>query len=255
MDIQDITRKLGFKKEWEKIQFLAIGPWKEVRIDYDSNLQTFDEETMRQINERWEELLEKTPGAFRGALGSVRDFEVIDNMLYLTLQRSRFDLFHGTKEQSPRVLDVSGRPLDKKFSLPISFGAVTVTADGYLPVGIRQPGKVAVARNMATTLPAGFFNPETQVIYLGDPRQQDTYPSLMMLIVTELKEELGTEFFSKIEILGLIQDCVNSQQPLPSGAYQRRTRENSSVRRSGRSNFPRKQDRSGQRFRCHLVAS
>lgn len=215
MSIQNTARELGLERELEKIQFLAIGPWKEAIIEsYDGKLQIFNEETMRNIDKKWEELLEKTPKAFKGILGSVRSFEVRNDILYLTLQRSRFDLFYGTKEQGPRVIDLSRKPLDEGISLPISFGAVSITSDGYIPIGLRHPQKVAVARNMVTTLPSGFFNPETQVIYVGDPRQKECYPSLMMLIASELREELGTEFFSEIKILGLVQDCVNSQQPL-----------------------------------------
>lgn len=219
MNIKNIAiergaRKLGFKNELAKIQFLEIGPWKEIVIDYDTKLQVFDEEVMRKIDNKWEELLKKTPTAFKGTLGSLRSFEIKNGVLYLRLQRSRFDLSYGTKEEGSRIIDLSHIPLDEKFSLPISFGAVAVTTDGYIPVGLRHPRKVAVARNMATTLPSGFFDPETQIIYLGDPRQKDTCPSLMVLVATELKEELGTEFFSEIKVLGLVQDCVNSQQPL-----------------------------------------
>jgi hypothetical protein len=214
LNIYNTVQALGFGKELGKIQILATGPWKEVSIDYDSKLQVFDEETMYKIDEKWKELLEKNPTAFKGALGSVRDFKVRNEILYLTLQHSRFDFYYGTKEEDPRIIDLSRKPLDERFSLPISFGAVSVTTDGYIPVGLRHPRKVAVARNMATTLPSGYFNPETQIILAGDPRQKDVYPSLMMLIATELKEELGTEFFSEIKLLGLVQDCINSKQPL-----------------------------------------
>lgn len=212
-----IAKKLGFEEEIKKIQFLAIGPWKEVLINYDKKLENFGKKTRNQIKERWNELLQKNPTAFKGSLGSLKSFESKEGILYVSLQRTRFDFYYGTRTQNSRPIDLTHRPLNKEFSLPISFGAVTVTIDGYIPVGLRNPIGVAITGNMATTLPSGYFDPETQVIYIGDPKRKDTCPSLMTLIITELKEELGTEFFSEIQILGLVQDCVKSQQPLIAG--------------------------------------
>lgn len=211
-DLEETAQKLGFKERLKEIQFLAVGPFRTIEIKYKEDLQHFDKKTIKRINEKWREHLKKAPTDFPDPMASLRDFKVVNGRLLLYLQRSRFDFFIGTKSESPRVLNLRKKPLDNHFALPISFGAITITEDNHLVCGIRK--KVGLEKGMLHTIPSGYFNPVSQVIFKGRVRKAKTFPSLPVLVATELKEELNLDWFTKIEILGLVQDCIHSQQPI-----------------------------------------
>ena len=211
--LEEIAGELDLRKEMKNLQFLGISPLRSLKIaEYDNKPQEFDEATTKQVNKKWKALTKKVLSAFSGSLGSLRSFTINNEVIKLSLQRSNFGLYYGTKEGEERTIDLSKKLLDEKISLPISLGGVSVTKDGYIPVGLR--GDVTFGKWEITPLPSGFFDPVNQIVYDGNPEKGISHPSFLVLLATELEEELNVEWFEKIKILGIIQDCAGSQQPM-----------------------------------------
>jgi len=194
-----IGRKLGFSSgELKDIQWLAVGPFQRVELCKTSSTLELKQSLKRKIERRWVEHLQKHPHDFPGPLASVCEIKMEGAILTLTLKRTDYKTYIATRWKKRKRL-VKQRPLDREFPLPLSIGAVTVTEDNKIIVGIRE--RVGLARGLADTLPSGYFNPEE------DARWEDC-------LVRELREEIGIEKFTKLKILGLIFDCKITQQPL-----------------------------------------
>ena len=196
----------------KEIQILAIGPFNDIQFFYNDELQFFDKETTEKINKIWQEHLQKRPDDFPGTLAHTHTLRVskYNEILEFHLQKTRFDMFMGTREPGKLRFLPKNKLWEENYSLPLSFGAVTITSDNAIICGVR--GKTGLESNMLTTLPSGYLNPDIHAISLDYARGRKTL-SFLSLVISELKEELNIDWFEKSQLLGVAQDCAGSQQP------------------------------------------
>ena len=210
-NLKRLARELGFQEKMKEIQILAIGPFNDIQFFYNDELQFFDKETTEKINKIWQEHLQKRPDDFPGtlahALGVRKDRETLE----FDLQKTRYDIFIGTREPEKLRFLPKNKLWEGNYSLPLSFGAVTITSDNAIICGVR--GKTGLESHKLTTLPSGYLNPDIHAISLDYAKGRKTL-SFLSLVIAELKEELNLDWFEKIQILGVAQDCIGSQQPL-----------------------------------------
>lgn len=213
---EDIARKLDLiNRMREEVQIMAHS-FDIVDLEglkpFDNELPIFTNEIEKSIQENWKIKTEKYPGIFPGALASVEDFQVEGSLLKFQLKLSRFDIYDGVKQYLPLKLETSHRPLDNNFCLPLSMGAVTITApdenypNGAIVFGIRR--RTTAFSGNSTTLPAGYFNPETDSLRIGDPGYTKILRSIMLTTLKELKEEMNISDYKQFEYLGLVYDGV-----------------------------------------------
>lgn len=196
----NVGRKLGFSsQELQDIQWLAIGPFQQVKLQILPSELEFTQSLREKIEKRWKEHLMKHPYDFAGPLASVSEIKREERTLTLVLRRTDYKAFIGTRQRNRKSLNLTQKPLDKEFPLPLSIGAVTITQDNKIVAGIR--GKVGFGKGQACILPSGFFDP------IEDLKWQDC-------LQRELQEEIGVERFKLNSILGLIFDRKIAQQPL-----------------------------------------
>ena len=175
---------------------------------FETELQVFDKDTHIQIRSNWEEKLSENPRMFPGPLASVMDFRVQHQILKFRLQRSRFDIYDGLRSRIPSKIDTIIRPLDRDFCLPLSMGAVTVTVpnddnpEGYIIFGIRSKS-TAFEQGQSTTLPSGYYNPDSDRLVMGDPQLHRWFMSIRFTTVKELWEEIGIQDFRTLKYLGM----------------------------------------------------
>ena len=156
---------------------------------------------------------------FPGPLASIMDFRVRDHILELRLQRSRFDIYDGLRERVPSKLNLEQKPLDRNFCLPLSMGAVTITApdddnaEGCIIFGIRSKS-TAFGEGQSIALPSGYYNPDSDRLIMADPALHRWVRSIRFTTMKELKEEVGIQDYRVCEYLGLIYDGVLAKQPL-----------------------------------------
>lgn len=222
-DLNKIAEELGLAgRMHEELQFLALD-FRGVDLEgiekFEDELQVFDRDSHILIRSRWEEKLARNPRMFPGPLASVIDFRVRDGILELRLQRSRFDIYDGLRERVPSKLNLDQRPLDSDFSLPLSMGAVTITdpdddnPEGCIIFGIRSKS-TAFGEGQSSTLPSGFYNPDSDRLVMGDPELHNWLMSIRFTALKEAREEIGIHDYRSLEYLGFIQDCDLSKQPL-----------------------------------------
>ena len=205
-NIEKVAEDLGLKKRLPETQVLAQG-FKSVNLEglslFVNELQTFGREELLLIKKRWEKKFQENPHLFPGPLASVMIFEIGKHgILQFRLQRSRFDLYDGLRNKVSQTIPLSEKPLDLNFPWPLSMGAVTVTADNFIIFGIRSKN-TAFAQGQATTLPSGFYNPDSDRLIMGDPELHKWLMSIRFTIIKELKEEVGIEDFESIKYLGM----------------------------------------------------
>lgn len=202
-DIKKVAERLGLAKRLPEIQALAQG-FKTVKIErFTNELQTFNQETLVIIRKNWEQKLNSNPHLFPGPLGSVMDFSVSGRgELLLGIERSRFDFYDGLRNRIPNKINLSNKPLDIDFPWPLSIGAVTVTADNHIIFGIRSKS-AAFEHGQSTSLPSGYYNPDTDCITVGDPQLQRQFRSIRFTIIKELWEEIGIQDFKSLAYLGM----------------------------------------------------
>ena len=63
-------------------------------------------------------------------------------------------------------------------------------------------------------MPAGYFNPDSDRLVIGDPALHVWLMSIRFTAVKELKEEIGLQDYKTFEYLGLIHDRILAKQPL-----------------------------------------
>ena len=222
-NLGEVASRLGISERMDKeVQVLAYG-FKSVNLEglapFDNDLPRFDSETERNIRTNWETKLAKNPHMFPGSLANVKDFTVASNVLRLKLQRSRFDFYDSLKQKMPTRLNLAEKPLDRGLCLPLSMGAVTITAPdtrnptGTIIFGIRSISTAFGAGN-STTLPSGYFNPDTDQLQVGDPPSTGRLLSIRLTTLKELKEELNVQDYRQFEYLGFIYDGVISKGAL-----------------------------------------
>lgn len=220
--IEEVAEKLGLSARLSEVQFLATG-FKAVDLEgmapFENELQIFDLATHQRIKANWEAKLAKNPKMFAGPLATVKDFKLEDDVLKFYLQRSRFDIYDGLRSRIPSKINLGLWPLDQNLCLPLSMGAVTVTAPdkenptGTIIFGIRSK-TTAFGEGSSTTLPAGYFNPDSDRLVIGDPGLYVGLMSIRFTVIKEMKEEVGLQDYKIFEYLGLIYDGVLAKQPL-----------------------------------------
>lgn len=220
--IAEVAERLGLSERMDEVQFLATG-FKAVDLEgiapFKDELQVFDQGANQAIKAKWEARLAKNPTMFAGPLASVQDFEAIGGILKFRLQRSRFDIYDGLREKLPAKMDLEKKPMDRDFCLPLSMGGVTITApDGQNPTGtiifgIRS-SNTAFGGGSSSTLPAGYFNPDSDRLLIGDPGREKQLLSIRMSVIREMLEEIGIQDYRSLQYLGLIYDGALAKQPL-----------------------------------------
>lgn len=220
--IEEVAQRLGLSGRIDEVQFLATD-FKAIDLDgiarFEDELQLFDLETHQHIRVNWEAKLAKNPKMFPGPLATVKDFRVDNRVLKFRLQRSRFDIYDGLRPRIPQKIDLAQRPLDRDFCLPLSMGAVTVTAPdeanptGTIIFGIRSK-TTSFGEGSSTILPSGYFNPDSDRLVIGDPGLHMGLMSVRFTVIKELKEEVGLQDYKMFGYLGLIHDGVLAKQPL-----------------------------------------
>lgn len=222
-NFEETAEKLGLTERINEVQILA-SDFNTVDLEgiapFENELQVFDLETHKVIRSNWETKLAENPTMFPGPLASIQEFKVVNKVLKFRLQRSRFDIYDGLRKKLPAKLDLN-QPgmLDRDFCLPLSMGAVTITAPdkenptGTLIFGIRSKS-TAFGAGISTLLPAGYFNPESDRLIMGDPARQKWLMSIRFTCIKEMVEEIGIQDYSGFEYLGLIHDGVLAKQPL-----------------------------------------
>jgi ADP-ribose pyrophosphatase YjhB (NUDIX family) len=191
-----IWNQLGFgDQELEEVQFLELGPFKDLRIEEKGRLELPNKE---EIEKRWREHIRLHPYDFDGPLLSLSTVRKEEEVLILEARRTAYRDYIATRHGGIRRLDFAKNPLDDFFPLPIGVGAISLTKDDRIVFGVRE--KVGIGKGRVINLPAGFFNPES------DPTWSDC-------LRRELKEELGIGEHIQARIMGLVFDCRLSQMP------------------------------------------
>ncbi len=204
-NIEKVAEELGLSKRLPEIQLL-VQDFNSVNLEgiarFETELQIFDKKTHLQILSNWQLKLEKNPHMFPGPLASVMEFRVENGVLQFRLQRSRFDIYDGLRSRIPSRIDTTIKPLDRDFCLPLSMGAVSVTSDNYIIFGIRSKS-TAFEHGQSTTLPSGYYNPDSDRLVMGDPQLHRWFMSIRFTTIKELWEEIGIQDFRTFKYLGM----------------------------------------------------
>lgn len=211
MTFEEMAQELGVLKEAKNLQILATG-FKGVEIrDFIDVPQVFSPDKISEILRKWIKKVKAGDFLYDGPLASISAFWVDENqILEFILRRSRYALFVGTRGKYPREIDINKVPLDENYCLPLSFGAITITQDNYIVLGLRSK-KEDTGKEKIGSVPSGYLNPDTNRVYT---ELVGTNISFDALILEELREEVGIENYTSKEYLSLVQDKVSSQQPL-----------------------------------------
>ena len=218
----EVAARLGLTETLDELQFLATN-FRGVKLEgiapLEKGFQIYDPETQRLIDENWKQILAEKPDNFAGPLASIKSYEVRNGILCFALKESRFDIYDWFRRYGPGVLDLGKNPLDEGGCYPVSMGCVTITAPdencptGEIITGIRSK-KAGFGEEKASTLPAGYFNPDVDRMIVGDPAKEKSFISIRLTTIKEILEETGIEDYERFKYLGLVQDCVLSKQPL-----------------------------------------
>jgi hypothetical protein len=190
----------------KEVQILASG-FNGVRIaKIYPRKHKFPKTQMDKIAQTWKKAEKEHKGVlWNGPLASVMNFKIDEyKILEFILRKSDFRLYLGTRSKQP--IRTALKPLDKERSLPLSFGAVTITSDNFIVLGIRE--KTEAYKGEADLRASGYFDPEQDIIKTDIGAEY----SVELLILRESYEELGTEIYIAKRYLALIQDA----QPLLS---------------------------------------
>ena len=211
MTFEEMAQELGVSKESKNLQILATG-FNGVKIrDFIDVPQTFVPDKMSEILRKWIRKIRAGDFVYDGSLASISAFWVNEQqILEFILRRSRYILYVGTREKSPREIKLHQLPLDEHYCLPLSFGAITITKDNYIVLGLRSK-KEDIGKEKVGSIPAGYLNPDVNRVYIKLIGNSISFESL---ILEELREEVGIETYTSKEYLALIQDKISSQQPL-----------------------------------------
>jgi len=212
-ELLEVGQRLGFSyDEIESLQLLA-GPCRAMEIcRWRENEFVPTPEQQRTIEERWSILRAEKPRVFNGLLANVCRFEVVDGILRFELSMTDYKTYMGLIGLLPGTVNLSSSPCLSSV-LPLSFGAIIITTDNKIIAGIR--GNKAVGQfGRLHALPSGYFSPHEHIILKERIGEEGGTPSLLVSIASELLQELNLQYYSGLEILGLIQDGINSKQPL-----------------------------------------
>ena len=220
-DLEKVAERLGWQEKMQDFQFLAIGPLNEVIIkgtealiteeDFEVQYPKFSKEKEAEINCKWQALNSPWPSKPTAAIKEIR---VTGKTLLIKIRPAGFHQYIGTKSENSRTLDINRlQNLDKDYVTPLSFAAITVTKDNWIAIGRRSANMAVGARKLAA-MPAGFFDPMNEVIKAGVPGKKKSFPSLLAFVAAELWEEMRITWYRELAILGLVHECLESQNPL-----------------------------------------
>ena len=207
----EVASELGLEQRLiHETQLLAAG-FKNVVIDEFNEAAILPEEELAaSANAKWEEKKKSNPYLFDGALASIVSAKQVDTNLHLRLRRTRYSLYSGAKPALPGQIDLEH--LDPRLPLPLSYGAVTVSYDGFIIFALRS--KSIDLGNQYTTAPSGYFDPDKDRFVIGDPGHHREVFDPILNALREGAEELGVTAFSEFRWNGLIQETMDSKQPL-----------------------------------------
>lgn len=207
----ETAAKLGLDQRLiHETQLLAEGFKDAVIDDFNDAALLPDEELATESAAKWEERRKTNPYLFDGVLGSIVSVKQVDTTLHLRLRRTRYSLYSGAKSRLPGRIDLEH--LDPGLPLPLSYGAVTVSSDGFIVFALRS--KSIDLGNQYTTAPSGYFDPDKDRFVIGDPGHHRNVFNPVLNALRESAEELGVTAFSGFRWNGLVQETMDSKQPL-----------------------------------------
>lgn len=167
-----------------------------------------------QIQKQWENHTKDHPNDFDGVLASLKSGKIQNNVLCLETRPTNFSIYWATRKTESSSLLVRATAFDRERPLPLSFGAITVTApsESY-PEGcivVAKRGQTAFNEAEYTFLPGGYFDPGKDQFR----EAKRTFLSLESAIIREAKEELNCRPNLPPQFLGLVFSRIGSQQPL-----------------------------------------
>ena len=199
---RELAERMGVLEEAKQAQILATG-FKAVEISSDNfvrEMQKFSVEKESEIQKRWNEQKRKIgKNLWNDPTASVVNFSIdVFGRLELVLRRSDYKTYVGTREK--RFVNTNLIPMDENCSLPLSMGAVTITSDDFIFLGLRD--KTEARRNELGLAPSGYLDPSVHFLKteLGE------IISVEELMLCELFEELKIQTYTKKAYLALIQD-------------------------------------------------
>ena len=205
---KELTKEIGVIKEAMETQILATG-FKAVEISSDNfirEMQKFSVEKESEIQKIWNEQKRKIgKNLLNGSLASVSDFRIKDRMLELLLRKTDYRAYVGTRNRA--YINTDNPPIDENRPFPLSFGAITITEDNFIVLGMIE-GK-EFYRKKVHIVPSGYLDPDTDFIQ-AETRERRL--SIEMLILKELYEELRIETYTAKKYLALIHDL--QMQPM-----------------------------------------
>lgn len=155
-----------------------------------------------EVEKTWEEIKKKNPHAFNGEMFSLLRIVEREDKITLFVARSNFKSYIGTKNLRPAFFNKADDLT--KYCSPPSFGAVTVTRDGYIICGKRD--KTVYNSKQSSMIPEGYLN-----------EQDITNSGKNISFETALKREAQEEIceglmISSITPLGAVYATNDSRQ-------------------------------------------
>ncbi|MGB2762186.1 MAG: hypothetical protein WBC21_01445 [Minisyncoccales bacterium] len=199
---KELAEKMGVVKETGETQILATG-FKAIEVlpdNFIKETQKFSIEKESKIQKKWNRQKRKAgKNLWNDPMASVVSFSIdVFGRLELVLRKSDYKTYVGTREK--RFINTDDIPMDRNSSLPISMGAVTITSDDFIVLGLRS--KTEAHRNELGLGPSGYLNPSVHSL----KTEMGEIISVEELILCELYEELRIQTYIKKEYLALIQD-------------------------------------------------
>lgn len=218
LEINEAFKALGLESRQNEGQLLATD-FAKVSVTMSENSRELDEKTRQQVEEKWRKHLRSCSNDFEGPLVSLYKIFQIDNVLNLRVRPVSFSVFYATRPEQVALLERrDDEPLDWNYPLPLSVGAVTLTAPSpNYPKGsliFAKRSKTAFNRDEYTLLPGGYLNPIQDDFIEKEHRLSRRFVSPRLALDREFKEELRFESYKLVQWLGLVFNCIDSKQPL-----------------------------------------
>jgi len=213
VDLKEAFSVLGLEDRKKEAHLIAEG-FSDVEITLGKNRRRIKESQLEQIEKKWKDHLKDHPNDFDGPLASFQRGKIQNNILYLETRPTKFSIFWATRPEESGGLLVRASAFDREYPLPLSFGAIAVTApsESY-PKGcivVAKRSKTAFNEAEYTFLPGGYFDPQKDRFR----ESGKTFLSLESAIIREAKEELNCRPKLPPQYLGLVYSRVGSKQPL-----------------------------------------
>ncbi len=196
---EELAQEMGVEAEANQTQILAT-EFKMVEITLITKEQRFSQTQESKIQEAWNKQKEKAGNnLWNDPMASLVNFSVNSfGGLELVLRKSDYKIYVGTRRR--RLIDTDIIPMDKNSSLPISLGAITITSDNFIVLGLRS-GTEAYEDEVGLC-PSGYLDPSAHFL----KTELKEVISVEELILCELYEELRMQTYTSKAYLALIQD-------------------------------------------------